>query len=167
MTRELALAIMIALGVLLLLGMTYSIVKRRAQGRRMSPLPQPGDIPGNDVASFNVLHVATTPARKPMDRVWSAPLAYRAKTLLTTRQGGLVLSLTGEGDMGLPAESITGSGRGTWTIDKAVDPEGLIVITWSHAGAEYDSYFRSVDQPAEDVLGAIDAILPPTTKGSN
>jgi hypothetical protein len=167
MTRELALAIMIALGVLLLLGMTLSIVRRRAQGRRMSPLPLPSDIPGEDVASFHVLHVATTPARKPMERVWSAPLAYRAKTLLTTRSGGIVLSLTGEGDMGLPAESITGSGRGTWTIDKAVDPEGLIVITWSHAGVEYDSYFRSVDQPAEDVLGAIDAILPPTTKGSN
>ena len=167
MTRELALAIMIAVGVLLLLGMTLSIVRRRAQGRRMSPLPLPSDIPGDDQASFNVLHVATTPARKPMDRVWSAPLAYRAKTLLTTRSGGIVLSLTGEGEMGLPAESITGCGRGTWTIDKAVDPEGLIVITWSHAGGEYDSYFRSVDQPAEHVLGAIDAILPPTTKGSN
>lgn len=167
MTRELALAIMIALGVLLLMGMTFSIVKRRAQGRRISPLPLPSDIPGEVMAAFNVLHVATTPARRPMDRVWITPLAYRAKTLFEVRSGGVVMSLTGEGDMGLPAESLTGCGRGTWAIDKAVDPEGLIVITWSHAGVEYDSYFRSVDQPAEDVLGAIDAILPPTTKGSN
>jgi hypothetical protein len=167
MTRELALAIMIALGVLLLLGMTLSIVKRRAQGRRIGPLPQPSDIPGDPVASFHVLHVATTLAHHPMERVWGSPLAYRAKTRLEVRTGGVVLSLTGEGDMGLPAESITGCGRGTWTIDKAVDPEGLVVVTWRHGGDEYDSYFRSVDQPAEHVLDAIDAILPQTPKGSN
>ncbi len=167
MTRELALAIMIALGVLLLLGMTLSIMRRRATGRRIGPLPLPSDIPGEAMVSFNVLHVATTPARQPMERVWAAPLAYRAKTLFEVRSGGIVLSLTGEGAMGVPAESITGAGRGSWTIDKAVDPEGLIVVTWMHGGNEYDSYFRSVDQPAEDVLGAIDAILPPTTKGSN
>ena len=168
MTRELALAIMIALGVLLLLGMTLSIVRRRAKGRSIGPLPTPRDVSGDTVVSFNVLHVATTLARQPMERVWAAPLAYRAKTVLGVRSGGVVLSLTGEGDMGLPAESITGWGRGSWTIDKAVDPEGLIVITWKHAGVEYDSYLRSVDQPAEDVLGAIDATLPPTTtKGSH
>jgi len=168
MTRELALTIMIALGVLLLLGMTISIVKRRATGRRIGPLPLPSDVPGETTVSFAVLHVATTLAKKPMERVWASPLAYRAKTLLEVRSGGVVLSLTGEGEMGLPAQSITGCGRGSWTIDKAVDPEGLIVITWTHGGVEYDSYFRSVDQPAEDVLGAIDAITPPTTlKGSH
>ncbi len=167
MTRELALAIMITLGVLLLLGMTMSIVKRRARGKGIGPFPQPTDISGDPEISFNVLHVATTPARTPMDRVWAAPLAYRAKTVLEVRSGGIVLTLTGEGEMGIPAESVTGTGRGTWTIDKAVDPEGLVVVTWMHGGTEYDTYFRSVDQPAEDVLGAIDAILPPTTKGSN
>lgn len=164
MTRELALAIMIALGVLLLLGMTLSILRRRSQGRLIGPFPRPGDVLGDTVGSFNVLHVATTVAHQPMERVWAAPLAYRAKTVLGVRSGGVVLSLTGEGDMGLPTESITGWGRGSWAIDKAVDPEGLIVLTWRHAGREYDSYFRSVDQPAEDVLGAIDATLPPTTK---
>ena len=167
MTRELALAIMIALGVLLLVGMTLSIIRRRAKGRHIGPLPTPDDVAGETQVSFNVLHVATTPAHQPMERVWAAPLAYRAKTLLQVRSGGIVLSLTGEGEMGLPAESITGCGRGSWAIDKAVDPDGLIVITWMHAGNEYDSYFRSVDQPAEDVLGAISAILPPTTKGSH
>jgi hypothetical protein len=167
MTRELALAIMITIGVLLLLGMTLSIMSRRAKGRGIGPLPSPTDIAGDTVGSFNVLHVATTIAHQPMERVWVSPLAYRAKTRLEVRSGGLVLTLTGEGDMGVPAESITGCGRGTWTIDKAVDPEGLIVVTWRHSGGDYDSYFRSVDQPAEDVLGAIGAILPPTTKGSN
>ena len=166
MTRELALAIMIALGALLLLGMTVSIIRRRKRALDMGPLPTPGDIPGDADVSFMVLHVATTPANKPMERVWATPLAYRAKTLLEVRPGGIVLHLTGEGDMGLPKDSITGCGRGSWAIDKAVDPEGLVVVTWMHGGCEYDSYFRSVDQPAEDVLGAIGAILPPTTKGS-
>lgn len=167
MTRELALAIMITLGVLLLIGMTLSIMKRRTRDLSIGQFPRATDIPGEVVSSFSVLHVATTHARAPMDRVWAQPLAYRAKTRIDTKPGGLVLSLTGEGDMGIPAESLTGSGRGSWTIDKAVDPEGLIVVTWTHGGHEYDSYFRSVDQPAEDVLRAIDAILPPTLKGSH
>jgi hypothetical protein len=167
MTRELALAIMITVGVLLLLGMTLSIVRRQTAGKKLGPLPPSSDIVGVVTASFNVLHVATTRANQPMERMWTAPLAYRAKTLLVVRSGGVVLTLTGEGSVGLAAESITGCGRGSWTIDKAVDPEGLVVVTWKHGGNEYDSYFRSVDQPAEDVLGAIDAILPPTTKGSH
>jgi hypothetical protein len=166
MTRELALAIMIALGVVLLFGMTLSIVRRRAQGNLLGPFPTPTDITGDVIISFNVLHVATTTARHPMDRVWASPVAYRAKTRLDVHTGGIVLRLTGEGDMGIPAESITGCGLGSWTIDKAVDPEGLVVVTWTHRGDEYDSYVRSVDQPAEDVLAAIGAILKPTEKGS-
>jgi len=167
MTREVALGIMIALGILLLVGMTYSIVKRRTRDQSIGQMPTPGDIAGDVLASFYVLHVATTQAKKPMERVWASPLAYRAKTRIDTKAGGLVLSLTGEGDMGIPTESITGCGRGSWTIDKAVDPDGLVVVTWKHGGAEYDSYFRSVDQPAEDVLDAIFAILPPQIKGSH
>jgi len=167
MTREIALGIMIALGALLLLGMTISILRRQAQGRRIAPLPSPEDIRGDVVASFNVLHVATTPARDPMNRVWVSPLAYRAKARIDIRTGGIVLTLTGEGEMGLPAESITGCGRGSWAIDKAVDPEGLVVIAWTHGGNEYDSYFRSVDHLAEDILNALASILPPTSKGSN
>ena len=167
MTRELALAIMIALGVLLLVGMTVSIVRRRAKGRALGQLPTPQDVAGEVLSSFTVLHVATTTANNPMDRMWASPLAYRAKTQLDVCAGGLVLTLTGEGEMGIPIDSITGCGRGTWTIDKAVDPEGLVVVTWRHGTDQFDSYFRSVDQPAEDVLGAIEAIVPPSVKGSN
>jgi hypothetical protein len=167
MSRELALAIMIALGALLLVGMTLSIVRRRVRGRSMGPLPAAEDIAGDLIGRFNVLHVATTTAQNPMDRVWASPLAYRAKTRLDVHRGGIVLTLRGEGDMGIPVDSITGYGRGTWTIDKAVDPEGLIVVTWRQGSHELDSYFRSVDQPAEAVLEAIEAIHPPTTKGSH
>jgi len=167
MTRELALGIMIALGVLLLVGMVASIVKRRSRGLVLGQLPLPGDIPGDIIGSFNVLYVATTAAENPLERIWATPLAYRAKARIDIRSGGLVLALTGEGDMGLPAESITGAGRGTWTIDKAVDPEGLIVITWRHAGQLYDSYFRSVDQPAHTVLDLISDIITPTGEESH
>lgn len=166
MTRELALAIMIALGVLLLVGMAVSILRRRRKGDGIGPLPPPQDVPGETVASFSVLYVATTVSNNPLERVWSNPLAYRAKAHINVRPGGLTLVLVGEGEVGITAESITGFGRGTWTIDKAVDPEGLIVVTWKHALAEYDSYFRSVDQPAEDILAAFDTVLPPTTRGS-
>jgi hypothetical protein len=166
MTRELALAIMIGLGILLLIGMGLSIVKRRRTGTLIGSLPLPGDITGELIASFPVLYVATTQASNPLERVWATPLAYRAKARLDVRGGGIVLALTGEGDMGIPAESLTGVGRGTWTIDKAVDTDGLVVITWRHAGETYDSYFRSVDHPAEDVIDPITSIIIPTVEAS-
>jgi hypothetical protein len=164
MTREWALAIMIALGVLLLIGMTLSILSRRQRGAALDPLPLPGDITGDVIASFTVLYVATTPSNNPLERVWASPLAYRAKARIDVRSGGLVFALTGEGDMGIPAESLTGVGRGTWTIDKAVDPEGLVVVTWRHAGKTYDSYFRSVDYRAQDVIDPITRIIIPTVE---
>jgi hypothetical protein len=166
MTRELALAIMIAFGILLLLGMTFSILRRKARARRLGPLPTASDVSGEILASFNVIHVATTVANTPMERVWANPLAYRAKTRIDIRSGGLTLALTGEGDLGIPRDSLSGCGRGTWTIDKAVDPDGLIVVTWTHANEEFDSYFRSVDHPTEDIVGAITATIPEKPKES-
>jgi hypothetical protein len=164
MTREMALAIMIALGAVFLIGMTFSIVARRRKGALLGALPLPDVVTGETIASFQVLYVATTLANSPLERVWTTPLAYRAKARIEVRGGGIVLALTGEGEMGIPVGSLTGVGRGTWTIDKAVDTDGLVVVTWRHAGQTFDSYFRSVDHPAPDVIEPISSIMTPTVE---
>lgn len=166
MTRELALAIMIALGILLLVGMTLSIYRRRKRDSAYGPFPGVSDVPGDVTISFRVVHIATTLAKQPMERVWASPLAYRANTVIEIRPGGLTLTLSGEGDLGIPGESISGAGLGTWTIDKAVDPGGLVVVTWRHGVVEFDSYFRAVDHTPGDVLSAIETILPSGAKES-
>ena len=166
MTRERALIMIIAFGVLLLAGMAWSLNRRRQAGRMIPPFPPAQAVTGDSLGVFPLIHVATTVAEAPLERVWTNPLSYRARSTLEVTTGGLRLVLTGEGDIGIPASEILGAGRGTWTIDKAVDGDGLIVVTWHHAGANYDSYFRSVDQPAEDILNPIHTMQSSAPEGS-
>lgn len=159
MTRELALGIMIALGVLALAGMTWSILSRRRKGDLLPAFPGAHILSGPEIAAFSVLHVATTMHNHPLERVWTAPLAYRAKTTLRLLRDGVLMELTGEGDVGIPADRIVGVSRATWTIDKAVDPEGLIVISWESGDTVFDTYLRSVDQPADTVLELMSTLI--------
>lgn len=159
MTRELALGLMIALGILALALMAWSIVSRRRRGDALRVFPTAEVVTGDVIVSFAVLHVATTIHNTPLDRVWTSPLAYRAKSTLRIHSDGLSLLLTGEGDVGIPAVAIVSVSRATWTIDKAVDPEGLIVVSWRHDGGTYDSYLRSVDHPADTVLSPITDLI--------
>jgi hypothetical protein len=166
MTRELALVLIIAFGVLLLAGMVWSITRRRRRGSLLTPFPPASGVTGESLGVFGLLHVATTLAHTPLERVWTNPLAYRAKSTLEVTSGGLRITLRGEGDLGIPASDLLGAGRGTWTIDKAVDGDGLIVLTWRHEEVNYDSYFRSVDQPAEHVLEPIHTMQSQHPEGS-
>jgi len=166
MTREFALVLIIAFGVLLLSGMLWSLIRRRRAGSLLTPFPPASEVTGESLGSFGLLHVATTLAHTPLERVWTNPLAYRAKSTLEVTTGGLRITLRGEGDVGIQASHLLGAGRGTWTIDKAVDGDGLIVVTWRHAGVDYDSYFRSVDQPAEHVLDSIHTMQSKHPEGS-
>lgn len=158
MTRELALGLMVALGILTLAAMVWSIAKRRRHGDAAVIFPGAEVVAGEVVAAFSVLHVATTPLNKPLERVWAKPLAYRAKTTVQVRPGGVSLILRGEGEVGIVASAIVAVSRATWTIDKAVDPDGLIVISWRHDDSVFDTYLRSVDQPADTVISTITSV---------
>lgn len=159
MTRELGIIIMLTLMVLALAGAACGFARRRRAGLQMSPVPAADLVTGEVIARFSLLHVATTLAELPLERVWQNPLAFRAQTQMEVRADGLRILLAGEGQMGLPASMIQGVARATWTIDKAVDPEGLLVITWALGDTLVDSYFRSVDQPVEDVIAVLQTPL--------
>lgn len=159
MTRELGIIIMLTVMVLALAGAAWGFARRRRAGLRMSPVPSPDLVAGDVIARFSLLHVATTLADLPLERVWQNPLAFRAQTSLEVCPDGLRLTLAGEGQMGLPASMLREISRATWTIDKAVDPEGLLVITWALGDTLVDSYFRSVDQPVEDVIAVLQTPL--------
>jgi hypothetical protein len=162
MTREFALGMMIALGILALAGMAWSIVSRRRRGDSLRVFPPAEVVTGEILASFAVLHVATTIHNTPLERVWTSPLAYRARTTLRIHSDGLSLALRGEGDLGIVGPALVGVSRATWAIDKAVDPEGLIVVSWRHDGTLYDSYFRCADHPAEAVVSPISDLIEKT-----
>jgi hypothetical protein len=75
---------------------------------------------------------------------------------------GLFLSIPGEDDVVLPATALRGVGRATWTIDRVVDSDGLVFVRWEWGDTLVDSYFRSVDYPADDIVTALEDLIPPT-----
>jgi hypothetical protein len=111
----------------------------------------PDDL-GTTLGEFEGLYLATTPAGEPLNRIAVRGLGFRARTTLIVTTVGVVFI----GDRFIPATSITGVSRASWTIDRGVEPDGLNVISWTLGEAHIDSYFR-LDDP-EGFLRAASAI---------
>jgi hypothetical protein len=127
--------------------------------------------PGRELASVPALYVATTPRDLPLERLAIKGLGFRAKATLTVSDAGLWMLLAGENGVFIPADAIHLLGPATWTIDRVVETDGLLVLGWRLAAGEdetvaasspdVDSYFRIVD-PADRarVSDAIRSIAP-------
>jgi hypothetical protein len=151
-TRELALVIVLAIAAWALFALWRGW--RRRVGK-YGDLPLLATAGGAVDQWFSLLYVATTEAGKPMERVAMSPLAFRAKTQLGISADGVTLKITGEGDAFIPTRWVRGAGVATWTIDKAVDIDGLVFLRWQWGELPVESYFRVVDHPRDEVLAAL------------
>lgn len=134
--------------------------RRRRQAAMPRPLPIPADT-GRLLASVEALHVATTAAGEPLNRIAVAGLGFRARGTLGVAQRGVLIALDGRVDAYLPAADILTVERATWTIDRVVEPGGLLVIGWSLGGTPVDSYFRLAEGAAmPTVIDALQSLLP-------
>lgn len=147
---------------LLVLLLALMVLGWRARRRRQGTLPEPPHPAaglGAPVLDVEVLYVATTTARQPLDRLTVAPLGFRGRAAARIHDAGLVLAIDGERDVLLPADRITGSGLATYAIDRAVEEGGLVVVTWildPHAGVQADTYLRVIDPREKTAL--VDAL---------
>lgn len=108
-----------------------------------------------------ILYVATTRADEPLERVALAGLGIRARAQLTVADEGLVLAPHGEHPQFIPAVDLRGAGTATWTIDRVVESDGLIMIRWALGGRELDSYVRVINsQEHTSLIEAITALVP-------
>jgi hypothetical protein len=160
MDRAVSTSIVVAVIVLALAGMA---VGWRARRRRQSHLPRPLAVPaelGAVLASADVFYVATTVAGQPLERIAVGGLGFRARATVTVAERGIVLGIAGEPEAFLPAESLRGVERATWTIDRVVETGGLILIAWTLGTTEVDSYLR-VAEPADPtpIIEAIERLL--------
>ena len=165
MSRELAATLMI-IALVVFLFLVWSGWRRRVG--RYADLPAlllADDLAGSPIATYSLLYVATTEADKPMERVAKKPLGFRARMVLGVGPEGLWLTIPGEDSVVLPATSLRGVGRATWTIDRVVEADGLVFVRWAWGERLVDSYFRSVDYPTDDLVTAIEDVVPPR-KGS-
>lgn len=127
----------LALLALMLLGW-----RRRA--RRDAGVAAPvGEARGEMRARFDGLYVATTRHDAPLDRLNVRHLAYRSRARVTVTGEGVALDLPGEPTVFLDAARLAGVGRATYTIDRVVERDGLVLIAWTaDDGTVCDTYVR-------------------------
>lgn len=153
MTKELfallCAAFVLLVGLLVWLGIRG---RRRRQRDIREPMGWSGAAPSLVV---DALYVATTRAGDPYDRIFAHGLGFRGRTQLAIDAEGVQL-LADRRELRIPASSIREVARATWTIDRVVEPGGIIVIA-HELGADVDTYLRVIgdDAPAFAALSAL------------
>lgn len=164
MSRELSVIVMLLVGCLVLGLMLWGWTRRkRRDSGLVAPVDQRTDAQraadtGHQVSG---LYVASTAHGAPLDRLVISGLAFRAKTDVTVSAAGVSLALAGERPVFLARDTLVGVDRATWTVDRVVEPGGLVLIAWRAAdGTVVDSYLRLQGSEPLDLIARIDAILP-------
>jgi len=101
------------------------------------------------------LYIGTTEESKPLERIAIGPLAFRSKVALAFHPEGIVFDAPGFFPFLIPASSDIEAGLATWTIDRVVEPDGMVMIRWSLGEHRVDSYFRLRDSPPSVLIDAI------------
>jgi len=150
MDRPLLMVIVIAFLVLLLTLMLFGW-RRRQKSQAGFPRPRavPADL-GSPLLVADAFYVATTLAQQPLERITVAGLGYRARAVVSVAERGLSLSIPGQEAIFIPAEDIVALEHATWTIDRVVERDGMVLVRWSIGAAGttltvLDSYLRIID----------------------
>lgn len=131
--------------------------------RRQRDIDEPqGWTPTLPTLVTEAFYVATTRAGDPYERIFAHGLGFRGRTQLAIDADGVQL-LADRREVRIPASSIRGVERATWTIDRVVEPGGILVIAHT-LGADVDTYLRVIGDDAP-VLEALSSLVrgPKTT----
>lgn len=152
MTRDIAIALTIAAGLVALLAMFFAWrrrVRRDSGYRAPIGVPEHADV----IARHPVLYVATTRHNDPLERLAIAPMAFRARGELVVTDRGVALSLDGAPTVFLSADRISQVDRATVAIDRVVEPGGLVRIVWTvQEDVLVDSFVRSTAGEPQNLI---------------
>lgn len=160
----LCVVLLVVLLALMLLGWSG---RRRRQQSLPSPRRLAGD-PGRPVFESAVHYVATTTAGDPLDRVAVGGLGFRARAVVSVTGTGVVLTIPGQHPFWFPAADLRGVDRSTWTIDRVVERDGLVLLAWnlvadSGDAVPVDTYLRFDTSPVTaEFISAVHSLLAPT-----
>ena len=160
MTRELAITVMISVAVLILLAMLFAWRRRL---RRDSGLAAPLGVPEHAevVHREEVLYVSTTRHDQPLERLAISPLTYRARGELAVTDRGVALCLDGAPTVFLASSRLVQVDRATVTIDRGVEPGGLVRIAWNAADdTVVDSYLRLASGDPKNLISELQRLVP-------
>lgn len=166
MTREGALLITVAVGVLVVALLAWAWRRRT---RRDAGWSAPFGVPPAGAAlaaSFPVLYVATTRHGEPLERLAVRGLGFRARGDVGVSSAGIAIELTGQAPIFLPAARVTAVAQATVAIDRVVERDGLVRVSWLiDDDTTVDSYFRPQDASARALADALGALLPKNKTG--
>lgn len=165
-TRDIAIAITILVAVLVLLSMLLAWRRRvRRDSVHIAPIgvPEHADV----LSRHAVLYVSTTRHDEPLERLAIAPLAYRARGELAVTDRGAALCLDGAPTVFVAAPNITGVDRATVTIDRVVEPGGLVRLSWRvEDDTIVDSYLRATDGDPQTLISELQRLVPAHNTGA-
>lgn len=117
-------------------------------------LPElPAAIEGSDSdIKAEASYVVTTFAELPLERVMAHGLGNRGKAQLRLSASGLSIHRIGEEALHLASSSIESVGTATATLDRVVEREGLVVITWSSGANRFDTFLRILNHDFREAL---------------
>ncbi|GAA2024368.1 hypothetical protein GCM10009819_04120 [Agromyces tropicus] len=122
--------------------------RRTVRDETLASYPPPA-APGTLTLEVEALYVATTPEAEPLERLAVEGLAFRGSARVEVHTSGVLLRIAGEAPSFIPAEAIAAAGTATYAIDRGVEPEGLVALTWivddrsePEVPTRVDSYLR-------------------------
>jgi hypothetical protein len=149
----------VLIGFVVIIGLAILgwMMMRRRQRTIPAPTPMPSDI-GELYGEFDGFYVATTLDGQPLNRVAVRGLGFRARATIAVAERGVVLALPGN-NVFIPRDTVHEVTRSNYTIDRVVEPGGLVLLAWSLGDTKLDSYLR-VEQ-TEELVRALETLLTP------
>lgn len=99
------------------------------------------------IESASGFYVATTFAGEPLNRVAAFGLGHRGKADFALSAEGISILRQGEKSFAIGKNDISAISLQMGTIDRVVEPEGLISIVWQLGRSLVETSLRIVDKP--------------------
>ncbi|MBP2435541.1 hypothetical protein [Microbacterium amylolyticum] len=156
MMRDIALAILVAVALTGLALMLWSWLRR---SKRDAGIAVPiGEATGAEMLRAEGFHVATTRHDSPLDRIAAKPLGFRARAEIVVTDAGLGVIQPGELPVFIPATALVGAGHATWTIDRVVERDGLVLVAWRGGDTIFDTYLRLQSVSPASLIEAVEKL---------
>jgi hypothetical protein len=135
----------VLIGFIVIVGLAILgwLMRRRRQRNIPATEPLPADI-GTVRGEFEGLYVSTTLDGEPLNRVAVRGLGFRSRATIAVADAGVVLALPGN-NVFIPRDSVREVTRSNYTIDRVVEPGGLVLFAWTLGDQKLDSYLRVED----------------------
>lgn len=107
---------------------------------------------GEILGQSKCFYVATTYAANQLERIAAYGLGARGNGQILIFSEGVLIIRNGEVPLAIPRQAIIGVETTQVTIDKAVEPGGLISIQWIQEKTELATQLRIVDTDSRKII---------------